>query len=541
MPLTRVMAVHAWAYCPRLFYLEEVEEIRVADENILEGRTLHEQLAQTEEGDLHTLTLESETWGLTGKLDAVRHRDGLWSVVEYKKGRSRKARSKGGAEAWPSDRLQVAAYAVLLEEHLGQPVMDARIRYHGDGKSVAVTVDTALRAELKTALAEMTRLREGVERPGLTPESNRCIRCSLACVCLPEEERLAADPSWEPLRLFPAHHDRITLHVTGPGTSLGRSENRLNVKPLEGPEESFPVADVEQVVIHGHAQITSQAMALCLSQDIQVHWITGGGRYLGGTAGAANAVQRKLRQYRALDTPDLRLSLAKRLVAAKCRMQLRFLLRASRGKDRTGSGLAEAVRRIRATLATCAQAGNEDELRGLEGEAGKAYFGTLDALISKELPGTLRFHGRNRRPPRDPVNALLSFSYALLYRDVVAALLAVGLEPAFGFMHTPRSSAYPLAMDLMELFRVPLVDMPVIASLNRQQWNPEIHFQRLGQGVLLSEPGRKQAIGVFEARKAESWHHPVLGYSLSYQRMIVSLLQACVTSAAFGGQVTAFA
>lgn len=101
MTLTRAMAVHAWAYCPRLFYLEEVEEIRVADERVFAGRELHQRLEQEEHGDLHVFTLESETWGLKGKLDAVRFRDGRWCVVEHKRGRSRKGTSD--AEAWVPD------------------------------------------------------------------------------------------------------------------------------------------------------------------------------------------------------------------------------------------------------------------------------------------------------------------------------------------------------------------------------------------------------------------------------------------------------
>jgi CRISPR-associated protein Cas1 len=519
MTLTRVMAVHAWAYCPRLFYLEEVEEIRLADEKVFEGRTLHEQLAQEEEGELHTLTLESDTWSLAGRLDAVRKQDGQWLVVEHKKGRSRKPRVGKAAEAWPSDRLQAGAYAVLLEEHLGLPVPEARVRYHADAKSARVIVDDSLKAELRNALDAMNPLREQVQRPPLTPEANRCIHCSLSPVCLPEEERLGEDPTWEPLRLFPGHHDRTTVHVTGPGTSMGRSDNRLIVRPLEGPEEVFPIADVEQVLIHGNAQITSQAMALCLAQDVQVHWVTGGGRYLGGTAAGSGGVQRKVRQYQALDDPETRMALARRIVLSKCRMQLRFLLRATRGKGR-GEELESAVDRLREAIAAAERAQTPDHLRGCEGEAGNAYFGALDTLLLAGLPPELHFRGRNRRPPRDPVNALLSFGYALLYRDMVAAILAVGLEPALGVLHTPRSAAYPLALDLMEIFRVPLVDMPVIASLNRGQWNPDTNFHRLGQGVLLTEEGRKQAIGIFETRKAESWRHPILGYSLTYHRMM---------------------
>lgn len=128
--------------------------------------------------------------------------------------------------------------------------------------------------------------------------------------------------------------------------------------------------------------------------------------------------------------------------------------------------------------------------------------------------------GRSRRPPRDPGNALLSFGYALLLKDVTAAILAVGLEPAFGFYHTPRSTAHPLALDLLELFRVPVVDMAVIASINRRQWDPDSDFAYAGEQVWLSDSGRRKFIEVYERRKADVWKHPALGYSLSYARLI---------------------
>ena len=127
---------------------------------------------------------------------------------------------------------------------------------------------------------------------------------------------------------------------------------------------------------------------------------------------------------------------------------------------------------------------------------------------------------RNRRPPLDRFNALLSYGYGLLHTAVMRAVLAAGLEPALGFFHTPRSAAYPLVLDLMELFRVPLWDMVVVGSLNRCQWDPAGDFAVTRAKVWLSESGRKKAIGLFEARLEETWKHPVLNYSLSYARTI---------------------
>jgi CRISPR-associated protein Cas1 len=155
-------------------------------------------------------------------------------------------------------------------------------------------------------------------------------------------------------------------------------------------------------------------------------------------------------------------------------------------------------------------------MRGHEGMAGRHYFAALRHLIVPEQK-LMAFSGRNRRPPRDPFNAALGFGYSLLYRDLMAAILTVGLDPALGFFHAPRSAAYPLALDIMELFRTTLWDMPLVASVNRRQWTEE-HFSATAQRVWLSAEGRKLAIGIYEERKQEHWRHPVLDYSLSYAR-----------------------
>src|SRR5262249_38600719 len=159
-----------------------------------------------------------------------------------------------------------------------------------------------------------------------------------------------------------------------------------------------------------------------------------------------------------------------------------------------------------------------EAVRGYEGVAGRAYLAALPALLD-ESQEVMAFSGRTRRPPRDPFNAALSFGYSLLYRDVLAATICVGLEPAIGFFHRPRSAAQPLALDIIELFRTTLWDMALVASINRRQWTEE-HFVRTPAKVWLSDEGRKQGIKLYETRKQEEWRHPVLKYSLSYGRAI---------------------
>lgn len=516
-PIIRVMALHALAYCERLFYLEEVEEIRVADAAVYAGRRLHEELA-ADEGELVSLVLESDTLGIRGKADCLRRRDGRLIPYEHKRGRS--AKDDNGPQAWPSDRLQVCAYTLLLEEHTGSAIEEARIRYHANNTTVRVAVDETARIDVRRAVARARALSRSVERPPVTENDRLCLRCSLAPVCLPEEERLAKDEEWEPVRLFPQDRERQTVHVTTHGARVGKSGETLTVTDTAGQKQAFPIREVGEVVIHGYAQVSTQAIHLCASQEVGVHWFTGGGRYVSGLVSGASPVQRRIRQFEALREPGLLFRLTRRLVIARASSQLGFLLRASRGKDRTALGIEGAIQGLRNALRSASYAEGVDALRGHEGDAGRHYFSGFPGLLRDDLDERMRFDGRNRRPPRDRINALLSFGYALLYRDVLQAIMSVGLEPAFGFFHRPRSAAHPLALDVMELFRVPLWDMPLVASVNRLQWDAEEDFTQAGKQVWLSDTGRKKAIEVYERRKEDRWKHPVTKYSLSYARLI---------------------
>jgi len=526
--ILRVHSLHALAYCERLFYLEEVENMRVADGAVYAGRRLHVELEREEDEDEWlTLNLESERWGLTGKIDCVRRRDGAIIPYEHKRGRAARSR-EGVAETWASDRLQVIAYAVLVEEQTGHEVAEGRVRYHADNVMVRVPIDEKARADLGRAVARARELQSTVERPPVTENERLCVRCSLAPICLPEEARLAASisettaaqPGRETIRLFPADDDRRTLHVLTQGARVGRKGDRFEITARDEAAQLHPVHEIGQVVLHGFSQITTQALRLCAEQEVGVHWVTTGGRYMGAWSAGMGSVQRRIRQYGALTDNELCLHLARKLAEARVRGQLSFLLRASREAGRDVTEVREAVSGMRKLLSPMSRATSIDSLRGYEGSAGAHYFSALPHLVVTEVSPAMRPDGRSRRPPRDRCNALLSFGYALLLKDVTNAIMAVGLDPCLGFYHQPRSQAHPLALDLMELFRVPLVDLPVIASINRRQWDEDADFQIAGQQVWLSDAGRKKFISIYERRKADKWKHPVIGHSLSYSRLM---------------------
>ncbi|RCJ25732.1 type I-MYXAN CRISPR-associated endonuclease Cas4/Cas1 [Nostoc sp. ATCC 43529] len=512
----RVSALHALAYCPRLFYLEEVEELYTQDAAVFAGRRLHAELEKQEDEDWEELFLESEELGLRGRLDALRTRDRQIIPYEHKRGRCYHDENKQ-PQAWESDSLQILAYALLLEYALGITVTEGRIRYHADNVLVRVPLDDAGRTAVKEAIQQARTLRQSTHRPPVIDNERLCARCSLAPVCLPEEARLAHDKEWQPIRLFPEDDERQVIHILEPGTSVGRTGEQIKITRRNQPVETVPARQVGQVVLHSFSQISTQALHFCADQNIGVHFISGGGRYLGSFDSRQGSIQRRIRQYAALTSPDGCLELARKLVICRGQGQRKFLMRGTRGKKT--QKLEKAIAQMKAVLKQVPQAKSLESLLGFEGNLAALYFSALPDLISQDVSQELHFSGRNRRPPLDRFNTLLSFGYALLLKDVMNAILTVGLEPALGFYHQPRSQAAPLALDLLEIFRVPLVDMTVMASVNRGQWDVKADFEVRGKQVWLTEVGRRKFVEMYERRKQESWKHPVTGYSLTYRRL----------------------
>jgi CRISP-associated protein Cas1 len=514
----RVSALHALAYCPRLFYLEEVEELYTQDAAVFAGRRLHVELEKQEDEEWEELFLTSEELGIRGRLDALRTRDGETIPYEHKRGRCHRDENKQ-PQAWESDKLQILAYACLLESALGISIKEGRIRYHADNVLIRIPLDDAGRAAVREAIEKARKLRQSTHRPPVTDNERLCARCSLSPVCLPEEARLSHDREWQPIRLFPEDDDRQIIHVLEPGTAVGRTGEQIKISRRNQPVEIIPARQVGQLVLHSFSQISTQALHFCADQGIGVHFVSGGGRYLGSFDTRHGSVQRRIRQYTALSLPDTCLELARKLVACRAQGQRKFLMR-GKGKARASERLTKAIAQMKAVLKLVPQAKSLESLLGYEGNLAALYFDALPDLISSSAPREMVFDNRNRRPPKDRFNCLLGFGYALLLKDVMNAILTVGLEPALGFYHQPRSQAAPLALDLMEIFRVPLVDMIVMASINRNQWDVKADFDIRGQQVWLSETGKRKFVELYENRKQETWNHPATGYSLTYRRLI---------------------
>lgn len=305
-----------------------------------------------------------------------------------------------------------------------------------------------------------------------------------------------------------------TLYLLTPGSYVARDHLTLRVEIDHELKLSVPIHHLEAVCIFGGSTITPPAMELCWEHGVAVNFLSDAGRLQARLTGVADtSVTLRRTQFRAADTPAAAGAVARACVAGKIQNSRQCLLRAARENtldaERATLGAAtDALARHLQVLAAMAGA-PLDDIRGVEGVAAQVYFASFTLLLRQQRE-TFAFTARTRRPPRDRVNCLLSFVYALLRHDCVAALTASGLDPFVGFLHADRPNRPSLALDLMEEFRPWLADRLAITLINRQQIGAGDFREREGGAVELTDAGRRLVIRAWQERKAEEIHHPLL-------------------------------
>jgi CRISPR-associated protein Cas1 len=303
-----------------------------------------------------------------------------------------------------------------------------------------------------------------------------------------------------------------TLYVTSHGAYLAKDGETIVVRHEGDTKLQIPVHTLGGVVCFGGVGFSPALLGLCAEHGVAVSFLTESGKFLARVNGpvSGNVLLRR-EQYRRADDPRAAAEIARTIVAAKVANSRGVILRALR--DHPDSAGAEELRatagRLDASLRRLSEPAPLDSVRGLEGEAAQAYFSTFDHLIVTQKE-SFRFAGRNRRPPLDAVNALLSFLYTLLRHDIAASLEGVGLDPAVGFLHRDRPGRPGLALDLMEELRPVLADRLALSLINRQQVKPE-GFQMTESGaVMMTDDTRKEVIVAYQKRKQEEIQHPFL-------------------------------
>ncbi len=308
----------------------------------------------------------------------------------------------------------------------------------------------------------------------------------------------------------------MILYVTDQGAGVYRRGERLQVRRRKQVLVEVHLHDLEQVVLMGQIALSAPAMSTLLEQGVDTVFLSINGRYRGRLVGPArrNVVLRQ-KQFKCYEDEPFRLRVARAVVEGKLRNMRTLLMRLAR---RRKVDVGTVAHRLRRSIQQVGQATNAETLRGIEGAGTAAYFGVLGTFF----PEGFAFKGRNRRPPRDPVNALLSFGYALLGNSVEGAIYLVGLDPYLGFLHVVDYGRPSLALDLMEEFRPVLVDALVLDLINHNRVQSE-DFEARDGGVFLQGEGRKRLIEGYQRRLEDRVTYPVGGERverISYRRCL---------------------
>lgn len=532
----------------------------------------------SEQDRLHARSIQvgSPKLGALAVVDVLESEGRRVTPVDYKRSKAPDIPE----QAWEPEQVQVCLQGLLLREN-GYECEEAVLYYAGSKTRVTIPLSERLIARTLTLLEEARQAAARTQIPPPLKDSPKCPRCSLVGICLPDEVNLlkswpagegafeleveeeslpideeqsdVPDPidmgtaelldslrgntpattpmAWaptpdpkaglergsEPRRMIPARSDKMPLYIQGQGYSLGLNGELLEVREKGKKLDEVRMLELSQVSLFGNVQLSAQALRELTAREIIItHLSYGGWIHAITTPMMHKNIMLRQRQYEAASDPIRCLLLAKAFVQGKVK-NARTLLR------RNGRQVPELILRSLALVRRdIALAEGLPTLLGVEGNAARLYFSSFSQMFKAEKGMdqlVFDFQGRNRRPPKDPVNALLSFVYALLTKDLVATLVGVGLDPFLGFYHQPRYGRPALALDMMEEFRPLVGDSVVISLINNGTMGTDDFLVRAG-ACTLTDVGRKRVIEAYERRLDMLVSHPLFGYTLSYRRVL---------------------
>jgi CRISPR-associated endonuclease Cas1/CRISPR-associated protein Cas4 len=526
-PLLPARMVNEYQYCPRLAYLEWVQGEWADSGDTVEGRAKHarpdrgggdlptaDELEPDDRLHARSVTLSSNRLGLIAKMDLVEAADGAVTPIDYKRGK-RPHVDKG---AYDPERVQLCVQGLILREH-GYTCDEGVLYFVASRERVRVPFDDELIEQTVGAIGGLRAVAEGGETPPPLEDSPKCPRCSLVSICLPDEVNFLQREHQQPRPLAVRHDQAMPMYVQAHSARITRKGETLEVQNREEKLQTARLIDVSQLVLMGNVSVTTPALHELMRREIPVSFHSYGGWFLGHTIGTGHKnVELRTAQYRMSFDERACLRFARRIIATKIRNCRTLLRRNWRNGDRPDETLAL----LKEDATRALHADNAETLLGIEGAAAARYFRQLPGMIDRgddERAFAFDFETRNRRPPTDPVNALLSYAYALLTRAWTVAVTAVGLDAYRGFYHHPRYGRPALALDLMESFRPLVADSSVIQAINNGEVRPSDFVSAAGS-VNLTNEGRKRFIATFERRLAQEVTHPLFGYRLSYRRLL---------------------
>jgi len=526
--------LNEYTYCPRLCYMEWVQGEFAHSADTLDGRFQHRRVDQPS-GDLpardgktdgaeaddsqperihaRSVMLADEGLGAIARIDLVETEGTRATPVDYKRGTVPDI----PGHVYDPERVQLCLQGLLLRAN-GYECGEGVIYYAGSKRRVPVPFDDGLVKQTLDLLGAAREMAAGGEIPPPLEDSPKCPRCSLVGICLPDEvsflkgSRYVVRPD-DVRRLMPARDDALPMYVVAQGGVVGKSGDTLTVRVKGKTAAKARLLDVSSLSIFGNVQVTAQATRALLERSIPICHFSYGGWLQGVTWGMAHKnVELRMHQFRVAGDPAVSLTIAQEIVRAKLRNS-RVMLR--RNHLHAPAAAVEELKRLTGKVEAAASFGT---LLGIEGAAARVYFAHFGGMLKSGSPA-FDFRGRNRRPPRDPVNAVLSFVYSMLMRQAMVSAMAVGFDPYLGFYHRPKYGRPALALDLAEEFRPLVADSATLTLFNNAELKEKDFIER-GGAVSLTQNGRKVVIGAFERRMDRLITHPLFKYSISYRRVM---------------------
>ncbi|MBE3575519.1 MAG: CRISPR-associated endonuclease Cas1 [Firmicutes bacterium] len=581
--------VNEFAYCPRLFYLEWVQQEFRDSADTVSGRMQHRRVDK-EQGDvpgsaapaagpgpgspaglpapgvaadgaadadaggeasqIHatSVLLSSPERGLIARIDLVEGQGRCVSPVDYKRGQV----PDNPERSWEEDRVQLCAQALILRDN-GYSCNEGVLYYVESRTRVSIAITDDLVQHTEELVQTARAVARAEQAPAPLIDSPKCPRCSLAGICLPDELHLLRALQEEPTqhaapacsgsgqggppgseqaelsgpgvgssaadavrRLFPARDDAVPVYVQEQGALVGKAGERLVVKVRDKVVSDVRLIDVAQLSVWGGVQVSTPLLRELAAQETPICYFSSGGWFSAITTGIPHKnIDLRRRQFAVAADAAASLRIARDFVRGKI-LNARTLLR----RNHSGSPV-KPLEQMARYAAQAKQADTADSLLGIEGMAANVYFGEFPGMLKPQSGdvAVFDFTSRNRRPPKDPVNALLSYAYSLLVKDLTITLLAVGFDPYLGFYHRPRYGRPALALDLMEEFRPLVGDSVVLSLINNGEIQGKDFVVRAG-AVSLTPGGRKKFLAAYERRMQTLIRHPVFGYTISYRRVL---------------------
>ena len=511
-----------YAYCNRLGYMEWVQGEFESNYYVADGRYQHRNVDKPsgskkmqEDADVmhaSSVTLSDADLGIIAKIDRMEKEGNVATPVEYKRGKT-----PDTPEKWyESNMVQVCAQALLLRAN-GYACDRGVIYYAESRERVEIKFTDKMIQTTLGYIEGMRKMAAGGTIPPPLVDSPKCPGCSLVGICLPDETHMLADPGKRirkdmVRRMYPARPDAMPVYVQEQGARIGKSGGNIRISSKDGGVTDVRLMDISGVNVYGNVQVTTQAVRELCNLGLPVCYHTYGGWFTGMTTGSTSKnVDLRIRQHEVHHQKKESLAIAREMVYAKIRNSITMLRRNHSSKP------LPAIEELERLARRAKRVQRYDSLLGLEGLAARGYFAGFSGMLKRDA--AFDFTGRNRRPPKDPVNAMLSFLYAMLTSHATTTVARVGFDPYLGYLHRPKYGKPALALDMMEEFRPIVADSVCITLLNTKQVTAS-DFVITKLGVNMNADGRRKVISAFASRMDDMVMHPLLGYVASYGRIM---------------------